>query len=143
MTVYGSLNEERKVMGVFRVGAGKIFSKDFQYFQALNLGANNFIRGFRKNRFSGSAIAYSSLEFRVKLFKSQSYILPGDVGVLGFYDLGRVWQYNQVSHQWHQAFGGGVYYTPYDLIIVSATLGLSDEGAIFNFSIGTKFNITF
>ncbi|MEO6220654.1 MAG: BamA/TamA family outer membrane protein, partial [Ginsengibacter sp.] len=143
MTVYASLTEERKLMAVFRLGAGRIFNKDFEYFQALNLGTNNFIRGFRKNRFSGSSLAYSSLEFRVKLFKSKSYILPGDVGLLSFYDVGRVWQHDKVSSKWHHAYGGGIYYTPFDIIIVSATLGISDEDQIFNFSIGTKFNITF
>lgn len=143
MTVYASATEERKLMGVVRLGGGRIFNNDFEYFQALNLGANNYMRGFRKNRFSGSSLAYGSAEIRVKLFKSQSYILPGDVGIIGFYDIGRVWQRDQVSHLWHQSYGSGFYYTPFDIIIVSATLGISKEDQLLNFSVGTKFNITF
>ncbi len=84
MTVYASLNEERKLVGIFRFGGGHIFSDKFEYFQALTLGANNFDRGFRKQRFSGSGLAYASAEGRVKIFQSQSYILPGDIGVIGF-----------------------------------------------------------
>ena len=143
LTVYASLTEERKLVGILRFGYGHIFNKSFEYFQALNLGANNYDRGFRKNRFSGSSLLYSSLEVRKKLFKSQSYIVPGDVGLVGFYDIGRVWMYNQVSHTWHQSFGGGVYYAPFNLVLVSATVGFSNEEQLVNFSIGTKFNLTF
>ena len=54
MIVYASLNSPAKLVTVLRLGGGHIFNKDFDYFQALDLGANNFLRGFRKNRFSGS-----------------------------------------------------------------------------------------
>ena len=142
-TVYASLSYERKLVGILRLGGGHIFNKTFDYFQALTLGANNFDRGFRKNRFSGSSVAYSSIEFRAKLFKSQSYILPGDVGVIGFYDVGKVWMPNQTSNKWHGSYGSGLYYAPFNLVLVSATVGISSEDQLLNFSIGTKFNITF
>jgi hypothetical protein len=143
MTVYASLSEARKLMGILRFGAGKIFSKNYEYFQALNLGANNYVRGFRKDRFSGSGLLYASFETRVKLFKSESYILPGDVGVIGFYDVGRVWVKQESSRKWHQSFGGGFYYSPFNIVIVSATVGVSDEDKLLNFSLGTKFRLTF
>jgi hypothetical protein len=143
MTVYASLSEARKLMGIIRVGGGHIFSKNFEYFQALNLGANNYVRGFRKDRFSGSGLLYSSFEVRVKLFKSESYILPGDVGVIGFYDVGKIWMRGQDSRKWHQSYGGGFYYSPFNIVIVSATVGISDEDKLLNFSLGTKFRLTF
>ncbi len=83
------------------------------------------------------------MELRVKLFKSESYILPGDVGLMGFYDLGRVWQRSESSRKWHYSYGGGFYYAPFNLVLVSATYGISDEDQLFNFSLGTKFNLTF
>ena len=61
MVVYASLNSPSWLVAVLRLGGGHIFNKNFEYFQALNLGANNFLRGFRKNRFSGSSLAYGSL----------------------------------------------------------------------------------
>ncbi len=143
MTVYASLSEARKLMGILRVGGGHIFSKHFEYFQALNLGANNYVRGFRKDRFSGSGLLYSSFEVRVKLFKSEFYILPGDVGVIGFYDVGKIWMKGQDSRKWHQSYGGGLYYSPFNIVIVSATVGVSDEDNLLNFSLGTKFRLTF
>ncbi len=143
MQVYAPLREPDKVVAVLRMGGGHIFSKNFEYFQALNLGTNNFVRGFRKNRFSGSSLLYASLELRVKLFKSQSYVLPGNVGLIGFSDIGRVWLKGETSKKWHPSYGGGFYYAPFNLFMVSATAGISAEDRLFNFSLGTKFNLTF
>ncbi|MDQ6756020.1 MAG: metallophosphoesterase [Bacteroidota bacterium] len=143
MTVYASMSEERKFVTVLKFGGGHIFSKNFEFFQALNLGANNILRGFRKQRFSGSSTHYASAEERIKIFKSKSYILPGDVGVIGFYDVGKIWMQNQSSKQWHQSYGGGFYYSPFNIVVLSATIGFSDEDKLFNFSLGTKFRLTF
>jgi Omp85 superfamily domain/Calcineurin-like phosphoesterase len=143
MAIYASLSNPARVVTVIRLGAGHIFNKNFEYFQALNLGSNNFLRGFRKNRFTGSSLAYGSLEMRVKLFRSNWYILPGDVGVLGFGDIGRVWLKSESSERWHTVVGGGFYYVPFDMVLVSANIGFSGEDKLLNFSVGTKINITF
>ena len=143
MTVYSSLTDPARVVSVLRLGAGHIFSKNYEYFQALNIGQNNFLRGFRKNRFSGSSLAYGSLSLLIKLFDSKSYILPGSVGILAFDDVGRVWAANQSSDKWHNAIGGGLYYSPFNMVLMSAAVGFSEEETLFNFSIGTKFNLTF
>lgn len=143
MTVYGSMSIPAKVVAVLKVGGGHIFNKKFDYFQALNLGQNNFLRGFRKNRFSGRSLAYGSLEMRVKLFGSSSYLFPGDIGIIGFGDVGRVWMPGEASRRWHASYGTGLYYTPFNLVIVSGTVAFSKEETLFNFSIGTKINLTF
>ncbi|MEO7802880.1 MAG: BamA/TamA family outer membrane protein [Ginsengibacter sp.] len=143
MQVYAPLVRPNKLVAVLKLGAGHIFSDKFDYFQALNLGSNNFLRGFRKNRYSGSSLVYSSAEVRIKLFNSASYILPGDFGLIGFYDIGKVWQNGQSSKQWHSSFGPGFYIVPFNLVMVSGTYGFSDEDRIFNFTIGAKFNLTF
>lgn len=143
MQVYAPLMEPDKLVAVVRMGAAQIFNRNFEYFQALNLGSNNFVRGFRKNRFSGSALVYGSFELRVKMFKSQSYILPGNVGLIGFADVGKVWLKGESSDRWHPSYGGGFYFAPFNLVMISATAGISKEDAIVNFSLGTKFNLTY
>jgi hypothetical protein len=143
MTVYASMSFPAKWVTVLRLGGGHIYSNSLEYFQALTLGANNYLRGFRKNRFSGNSLAYGSLEFRVKLFDSKSYVLPGQVGLVAFNDVGRVWLKGEDSHQWHYAYGGGFYYVPYNMVLVSATVGFSKEEHIVNFTLGTKLNLTF
>jgi hypothetical protein len=143
MTVYGALQAPAKIVGVLKVGGGHIFSDNFEYFQALNLGQNNFLRGFRKNRFSGKSLLYGSLEMRVKVFRSKSYIFPGDIGIIGFAETGRVWMPGETSNTWHPSYGTGIYYTPFNLTIISGTVAFSKEGNLFNFSLGTRFNLTF
>jgi len=144
MSVFASLSSPARTVAVLRLGGGHIFSDDFEYFQALTLGANNFLRGFRKNRFSGQSLAYGSLEIRQKLFTSKWYIIPGDFGLVLFNDLGRVWHpADEPNNRWHYAYGGGLYYVPFNMVIVSGTMGYSKEERLFNFSVGTKFNITF
>ncbi|MDQ6762662.1 MAG: outer membrane protein assembly factor, partial [Bacteroidota bacterium] len=143
LTLNASFTEPTKLVMVLRGGYGHIFSKNYEYFQALTLGSNNHLRGFRKDRFAGKSVLYGSFEARYKLFASQSYIIPGDVGALAFIDAGRVWVKDVTSHKWHHSYGTGLYYSPYNFAIVSATIAFSDEGSLFNFSVGTKFNITF
>jgi len=143
MTIYASLKIPARVVGVIKMGGGHMFNDSVDYFQALSLGQNNVLRGFRKNRFTGTSTIYGSLEFRIKLFDSKSYILPGQVGLLVFNDIGRVWYVGEVSRKWHYDAGGGVYYNPFNLVIMSATVAYSKEEHVFNFSLGTKFNITY
>ena len=143
MAVHAALTDPAKVVAVLRLGGGKIYSKHYEYFQTLNLGANNFLRGFRKDRFSGTSMAYGSIELQVKLFESKSYIFPGAVGIIGFNDVGRVWLPGENSKKWHDSYGGGFYYAAYNFALISATIGYSKEEQLFNFSLGTKFNITF
>ncbi len=143
MTVYASLSEPAKVVAVLKIGGGHIFSQHFEYFQALTLGANNYLRGFRKDRFAGSSVAYTDLELRVKLCDVRSYIVPGTLGIVGFNDFGRVWMRGERSGVWHDAYGGGLYYTPFNMAIISATTAFSGEEFLFNFTVGAKINLTF
>lgn len=143
MNIYASLSDPAKLIAVLRFGGGKIFSKDFEYYQALGLGANNYLRGFRKNRFAGDGLAYGSLELRAKLTEFRNKIIPGSFGLVAFDDIGRVWMKGESSKKWHNTWGGGVYYIPYNLFIVSLTAARSTEEVLFNLTLGTKLNLTF
>lgn len=143
MTIYASISDISKVSGVLRFGGARIFNDKYEFFQAKTLGFNNYLRGFRRDRFAGQGMAYGSGEVRFRLFRSRSYVLPGDIGMLGFVDVGRVWLKNENSDKWHNSFGGGFYFVPFNVIMISASIGISNEDKLFNFSIGTKFNLTF
>lgn len=143
MSVYASISQSANLVMVARFGGGKIFSKNYEYFQALTLGANNFLRGFRKTRFYGSSLLYNSIEARIKIMEVKSYLFPGTLGLVLFNDVGRVWVRGESSRKWHDAYGGGIYFTPFKLILLSATIAFSEEERLFNFSAGTKINLTF
>lgn len=143
MTIYASFSDPAKVVAILKAGGGHIFSKNYEYFQALTMGANNGLNGFRKNRFAGTSSFYSSLELKIKLFDINSYILPGSFGISTFYDIGRVWLKGESSRKWHAAYGGGIYYMPFNLFAISATAGFSEGEKMLNFTLGTKFNLTY
>lgn len=143
MVVYASLKIPARVTGVIKIGGGKLITDSLQFFQALTLGQDNNLRGFRKNRFAGDGYAYGSLELRVKVFEGKSYLFPGQAGFVVFNDVGRVWLKGEQSSKWHYAFGGGLYYVPFNTAILSATIGKSEDGTIFNISFGKTLNITF
>lgn len=143
MTVYASLGDPTPLVVVVGIGGGKIFNDDFEFFQAMNIGVGNNLHGFRKNRYTGQSSAYGSLEMRLKLFEVKSYFLPGPLGLTGFYDIGRVWLRNEHSRIWHSAYGGGFYFIPFNMFMVSASIGFAGNERLFNISLGTKFNLTF
>jgi hypothetical protein len=144
MTIFASLNDPARVVAVVGLGAGRILTKNFEYFQSLALGAGtNNLHGFRKNRYLGRSTAYGSFELRVKVMDINSYTLRGPLGLTGFYDIGRVWLKGQESRRWHGAYGGGFYMTPFNLFYISAMVGFSPKEKLINFTLGTKINLTF
>lgn len=143
MTIYAKVSDISRFSSVVRLGGGHIFNDKYDFFQAVNLGANNFLRGFRKNRFSGKSMFYAGTDLKYSLFRAKSKVLTGDVGLIGFYEIGRVWVKQEASKKWHDSYGGGLYFAPFDLLLISGTIGVSDENVLFNFTLGTKFNLTF
>ncbi len=143
MTVYASLKIPARVTGVIKLGGGKIFTDSTKFFQYLTLGQNNSLRGFRKNRYAGDGLLYGSLELRIKVLEGHSYVFPGQVGLIVFNDVGRVWKRGESSNRWHYSYGGGLYFVPFNTAILSVAIGKSEDQNVFNISIGTKFNFTF
>jgi hypothetical protein len=143
MSIFISKGNPVKLVTVVAFGAGHIFSKNFEFFQAQDIGANENLHGFRKNRYAGKSMAYGSLEFKLKLFDVNSYILPGPLGLTAFYDMGRVWLGGEHSKQWHSAIGGGFYFIPFDRFVITASAGISGKDKLLSFNVGSKIGLTF
>ena len=143
MTLYASLSDPARIVAVLKFGGGKIYSKNYEYFQALSFGANTDLAGFRKNRFAGKSMLYSGIEMKIKLFDVKSFLLPGAIGITGFYNTGRVWQPGDNGGSWHGAYGAGFYYNPLSLFSISASAGFFDKERMYNITLGTKINLLF
>jgi hypothetical protein len=91
----------------FRVGAEKVWG-DFPFFEAAFVGGPQTVRGFHDQRFAGDASAYGSGELRLPLTR-YSLIVPGELGVFGFADAGRVFTDADPSDRWHVGVGGGIW----------------------------------
>ncbi|MCG2615517.1 outer membrane protein assembly factor [Terrimonas sp. NA20] len=134
------LNPDKHATLIFanRTGAGTTVG-DPAYFQLLKLGGPQTLRGFHTWRFSGKTMLYNNFELRLKLFNFNSYLLPGSVGVIGFDDIGRIWQPGEHSTEWHNGYGAGLYVNPVELVLIQFSKGFSKEGSINYLTIGYRF----
>jgi len=121
-----------------RLGGGTTIG-DPAFFQMMQLGGIHNLRGWHTNRFTGKTMAYYNLDLRLKLFDFTSYLVPGSFGLLGFNDIGRVWQTGESSKSLHYGYGGGIYVVPADLILIQAAVGFSKESTMPYISIGFNF----
>lgn len=142
ITIYASFTEPAKLVFVLKAGGGKNFTKNNEFFQAQTFGLENGLTGFRKNRYAGNSSFYTSLEMKVKLFTLNSYLIPGTIGFTSFVNAGRV-GIEDDTKKFHGAFGGGLYFLPFNLFMISGTVGISDGDKLFNFTLGTKINLSY
>jgi hypothetical protein len=110
-----------------RLGAGITFGNP-AFYQNQFLGGQGNLLGYRQFRFAGNHIAYNNLEFKVKLANLVNYVLPGQIGLMGLYDVGRVWKPGERSDFWHHGIGGGVYFAPASLTVFRLVAAHSAEG---------------
>ena len=126
-TYYQKLNSRGSVVLWDRVGGGLTLGKP-AFYQALYLGGQGNLLGYLKYRFAGQHMLFNNLQARMKLLDVASYILPGQLGLTGFYDIGRVWANGETSERWHQGTGGGIYFAPAGLTVLNILAGHSREG---------------
>jgi outer membrane protein assembly factor BamA len=112
-----------------RFGGGVSFG-NYEFYQAQILSGNTNLRGFRKTRFAGGRNLYQNTELRIKLFSFRSYLFPAQVGILGFNDIGRVWQKGETSDTWHHGYGGGIWLAPLNRLVISFMYGFSKEDSL-------------
>lgn len=146
---FGSINSELSFYYTFRLpskltiatrfGWGTNLGDDFEFYQSQILGGKDQLRGFRKTRFYGESKAYNNIEFRLKLFSLSTYLFPASIGIMAFNDLGRVWQEGENSSTWHHGAGGGLWFAPFNMAVISTEVGTSTEETLFYLRLGFLF----
>ncbi|WP_026463416.1 BamA/TamA family outer membrane protein [Adhaeribacter aquaticus] len=109
-----------------RVGAAHNFG-DYEFYQANTLDGNYNLRGYRRNRFAGGTSFYNNTDLRLRLFSFKTYLFPGSLGIIGFHDIGRVWEEGEKSKTWHTGYGGGIWISPVNMFVLSAEYAISKE----------------
>ena len=133
-----SLNAAGTIVVSDRVG-GIVSLGNPAFYQLAFLGGQGNLLGYRQYRFAGRNAFYNNFECRAKLADISSYIFPGELGVSGFFDIGRVWTSNDQSDTWHNGVGGGIYYAPAQLAVIRVIAGHSTEGWYPYISLGVRF----
>lgn len=113
---YFSLGEQDWITLALRAGGEQTLGRT-PFFDAAYVGGGGFfsgetsIRGFRTRRFAGDASVFGNADLRIMLGRVK-LIVPGDVGVHGFFDVGRVFLNDRSSDNWHPSGGAGVWFSP-------------------------------
>jgi hypothetical protein len=135
---YKSLNASSSIVIAERIG-GTVTAGKTTFYQSAFLGSQENLLGYRQYRFAGQHMIYNNLEARIKLANVASYILPGQLGLIGFFDAGRVWEKKQASNKWHTGTGVGIYFVRAQIALFQLVAGHSDEGWYPYFTMGMRF----
>jgi hypothetical protein len=138
ISLYASLFAQQQYTFAIRVGGSQNFGT-FPFYTSNALGGTTNLRGYQSTRFSGRSSLYINTDLRLSLFRIGGNILPGTLGVLGFFDVGRVWSDGEISHKWHPGYGCGVWYDIVGELILRFSAGFSTEGNFFLFGPGFFF----
>jgi len=109
-------------------GGGGVINGDADYYHLYTLGGNENLRGYPRERFYGKNAFYNNNELRW-VTNTSNYIFKGKIGLLAFFDNGRVWQPGEVSNTWHKGYGGGLILIPFNRAALTGTYGKSKEGS--------------
>jgi hemolysin activation/secretion protein len=106
-STYFNWGGPRSPVLALRAGGQRVFG-DFPYFDAAFLGGSRSLRTAHRQRYAGDASLFGNAELRVPVTKF-GFILPLDIGVFGFGDVGRVWLDRRSPGGWHSGVGAGLW----------------------------------
>ena len=115
------------------------FGDNFEFYQGASIGANDGLRGYRNQRFTGKNSFYQSTDIRWNLRKLKTGVLPLNIGVYGGVDYGRVWIEGDDSNRWNNSIGGGVFFNGANMITGNISAFNSDDGLRLSFRLGFGF----
>jgi hypothetical protein len=93
------------------------------------LGGSRTLRGFQFQRFTGDAMAYGGVELRTVLTRAR-LIVRGDLGMLAFTDVGRVFVDGRSEGNWQTGYGVGVWFESLGST-VSATYAQGEDHRLY------------
>ncbi|OAB77353.1 metallophosphoesterase [Cochleicola gelatinilyticus] len=106
-----------------------------RFYQQARIGANNGLRGFRNDRFTGDHSLTGTAELSYSFEPIKTFFFPLNFSVYTGFDTGRVWVANNTSNRWHHSLGGG--------FMVQWTEALHFDLSVFNSDEGSRFGVGF
>jgi len=117
---YLATRNERSITLALRAGGQKVFGTHPFWesafiggktpFSLLEAGGGSSVRGLPAQRYAGDGSAYGGADLYLPITKA-FLLVPGQVGLMGFYDIGRVFLDGEDSNRWHHGTGGGIFFT--------------------------------
>ena len=91
-----------------RAGARTVLGDSIPFQHAAFIGDDRTVRLGRQNRYAGEHAVWANAEIRFNARRFM-FLLPGQIGLFGLGDIGRVFVDGEDSNRWHWAAGGGVW----------------------------------
>ncbi|MGZ8543843.1 MAG: BamA/TamA family outer membrane protein [Flavisolibacter sp.] len=109
-----------------------------EFYQLAHLGGGGTLRGYFRQRFHGRTTFHNGNDLRY-IFNTRNSVFNGKIGIIAFFDQGKVWQPADNTNQWHTGYGGGLMIAPFNKLSVTVYYGMSDETKRFHIRLGTLF----
>ncbi|WP_420551647.1 ShlB/FhaC/HecB family hemolysin secretion/activation protein [Tenacibaculum aiptasiae] len=141
LAFYQNLVQNRSLVFASEIGTHINIGNRFEFYQGATLGGDKSLRGFNRQRFTGTESFYHSNDLRLRFGRLNTGIIPMKIGITGGFDYGRVWSpYSPNSTTWHTSYGGSVWLSGIDLFTMNISYfqGNSNEDR-FAFGIGFSF----
>ncbi len=139
MTTYLMISRKPEMVLANRIGFART-DGDAQFYQLQNLGNLTNLRGFRNNRFLGNSAIYDNIDLRIRLTQWNNNVLPMDIGILGGFDIGRVWLDGEDSNSWHRSYTAGIWMDILGVFIVHPYFSITEDGERNTFNLRTSFS---
>ena len=138
---YLATRNERGITLALKAGGQKVFGT-YPFFESafiggktpfslLEPGGGSSVRGLPAQRYAGDGSLYGGSELYLPITKA-FLLVPGQLGVMGFYDIGRVFLDGETSDRWHHGAGGGIFFTtPGRHSLLSVQVGRSEGNTAY------------
>jgi hypothetical protein len=147
---YLSTKGDRGLTLMLKGGGQRVFGNRYPFFESafiggktpfnpLEPGGGSAVRGLPAQRYAGDGSLFGSAELYLTL--TRAFItVPGRLGIMGFYDAGRVYLEGESSNTWHDGYGGGVFFlTPGRRNMVSFQIAKSEGTMAYYLRAGLAF----
>ena len=108
--------------------------------------ANDGLRGYRNQRFTGKSAFYQSTDLRLNLRKVKTGLLPLNIGIYGGVDYGKVWVDDDLlldpsfnSNKLNTSVGGGIFANAASMLTANISAFSSEDGLRLAFALGFGF----
>ncbi len=133
------LNNQGSLVFATLLKAHLNFNNNYEFYHAASIGANDGLRGYRNQRFTGKNSFYQNVDLRYQFNKIKTVLLPINIGVFTSFDYGRVWTDNDNSTIWHTSYGGGFIMNMTDLMSLKIGVFTSTEDTLLSFGLNIGF----
>lgn len=123
-------------------GGGAFSNGDIPFYKLVNIGQNNYLRGYRKNRFAGRSMAFLNADLKLQILDIATPVVPVKFGLRGFCDLGKVFVKDEKSSTLHLGYGGGIYLIPLEKsysLALNMAFSEEEKNGLFVFEFGISF----